>query len=72
MPAWWIFCNPFLHLVLCPDGWTLYKGLCYKLMPDQKTWNDARLTCQSTQGDLAKITSSELNVRPFFQLVRLL
>ncbi|XP_033624558.1 macrophage mannose receptor 1-like [Asterias rubens] len=62
--AYCTYNKPFVcqrPVVLCPDGWTLYKGLCYKLMPDQKTWNDARLTCQSTQGDLAKITSSELN-----------
>ncbi|XP_038077198.1 lymphocyte antigen 75-like [Patiria miniata] len=48
-------------IVLCPDGWKLHKGRCYRFMTTYQNWNDAKMTCQGYQGDLAKIDSVETN-----------
>ncbi|XP_022082062.1 secretory phospholipase A2 receptor-like [Acanthaster planci] len=55
------FFLPTVFSQRCPTGWSLYQDNCYRLFTDGKTQNDARIACQQDQGDLAIITSVEMN-----------
>lgn len=42
-------------------GYTLHNGRCYKLYTDNKSWSDARASCQADGGDLVTINDSAEN-----------
>ncbi|KAK6180703.1 hypothetical protein SNE40_008704 [Patella caerulea] len=48
----------------CPNGWTGYRGMCYKAYvsdkSNQKTFTEARDTCTSVGGDLVSIHNASL------------
>ena len=31
---------------LCPIGWTLFSGACYRFFDEYRAWEDAEVTCQ--------------------------
>lgn len=43
----------------CPSGWMSNGSFCYKMMPQSKTWTDARASCGSfgSNVDLVSIDS---------------
>ncbi|XP_078595366.1 snaclec 3-like [Branchiostoma floridae x Branchiostoma japonicum] len=43
----------------CRRGWSGYKGHCYKLMTDKKSWKNAKKRCKRHGAKLASITSRE-------------
>ncbi|XP_035677228.1 collectin-12-like [Branchiostoma floridae] len=43
----------------CRRGWSGYKGHCYKLMTDKKSWKNAKKKCKRHGAKLASITSRE-------------
>ena len=56
----------------CDYGWTELAGKCYKLFcnPDLN-WNDARVNCFKSDGDLASLSHNKLNiVKEFLERVR--
>ncbi|KAL4617320.1 macrophage mannose receptor 1-like [Arapaima gigas] len=42
----------------CPPGYISWYNNCYKLVEEQKTWEEAQLTCQQEKGNLVSIDYS--------------
>ncbi|XP_033107417.1 macrophage mannose receptor 1-like isoform X2 [Anneissia japonica] len=45
----------------CPNGWQRYGDSCYLIRTDLKNWYEARLACESDQGDLAVVKTADVN-----------
>eukprot|EP00057_Strongylocentrotus_purpuratus_P027654 XP_011682128.1 PREDICTED: macrophage mannose receptor 1 isoform X1 [Strongylocentrotus purpuratus] len=50
-----VFCQ------MCPSGWSLYDGSCYKLYTDAKTYYEAQQVCKQMDGDLAMAKTTPVN-----------
>ncbi|XP_030856117.1 alpha-N-acetylgalactosamine-specific lectin-like [Strongylocentrotus purpuratus] len=46
---------------MCPSGWSLYDGSCYKLYTDAKTYYEAQQVCKQMDGDLAMAKTTPVN-----------
>ena len=54
---------------LCPQGWSTYKGSCYKSNAPTQSWNKAQQACQVLHAHLVVISSREEN-QFVFELAR--
>ncbi|XP_069815124.1 macrophage mannose receptor 1-like [Dendropsophus ebraccatus] len=43
----------------CPSSWFPYNGYCYYLVHENKTWQDAVLSCRKEESDLASLHNIE-------------
>ncbi|XP_069815127.1 macrophage mannose receptor 1-like isoform X2 [Dendropsophus ebraccatus] len=43
----------------CPSSWFPYNGYCYYLVRENKTWQDAVLSCRKEESDLASLHNIE-------------
>ena len=51
----------------CKNGWSFFKGSCYKLYEEAKSWDDARAVCDTdtpadSTGDLASVTTNDMQM----------
>ncbi|XP_017294289.1 galactose-specific lectin nattectin-like [Kryptolebias marmoratus] len=51
--------RPAAFCETCPPGWTWYGGHCYLFVKSEKDWADAESHCNSLDGNLASIQSSD-------------
>ena len=48
-------------LDVCLTGWKSFQERCYKVFSETKTWPEAKRYCESVNGNLASITSEQIN-----------
>jgi len=48
------------RLLPCPDGYSRYFGICYRIEPDTKTFREAALDCYADGGKLAEPRTQQL------------
>ena len=46
-------------LARCEDGWSMFKGVCYRFYLDEKSWDDAEKKCKQEDAHLASLFSDE-------------
>ena len=51
--------NAICKKSVCPKGWSLFRGNCYKLFEDYLSWHKAEEKCQENNGHLTSIHSWE-------------
>lgn len=54
--------SPSVSSQTCSAGWTYITGRCYRVFEDSKTWYESQKACQSLNGDLVVISSTDLQV----------
>lgn len=51
----------FFKTVTCPTGWLEFNHSCFRKFENSKSWHSAQQACESQNGSLASIHSSEEN-----------
>ncbi|NWV28271.1 CD69 protein, partial [Origma solitaria] len=44
----------------CPDGWVGYRGVCYFLSKDHRSWDQAQALCSELGASLAVLKDEEM------------
>lgn len=68
--SWKYFCGLFISE--CDQGWKSFNSKCYKMFEEEKSWDEAKTSCEGTGAHLVKIESADENIfllNSFLQLL---